>query len=66
MCNVWCFDVCMCLHAIDSTTQKLQELWQNIFSLLLFVLQRLTRPTQQLNKDVKNFQNGISAKLLVK
>ena len=43
MCNVCCFDICMCicmcLHVIDSTTQELQEIWQSIFSLLLFVLQ---------------------------
>ena len=39
MCNVCCFDICMCLHVIDSTTQGSQELWQKIFSLLLFVLQ---------------------------
>ena len=39
MCNVCCFDACMCLHVADSTTQELQELSHNIFSLLLFVLQ---------------------------
>ena len=39
MYNVCYSDICMCLHVIDSKDQELQELWQNIFSLLLFGVQ---------------------------